>query len=102
MRRPVSWTGFFSKPWPIMQQSNRGRCEPLHITCSLEQAAGKITSRDYNVYAAGDRAAEVLYDIPNATVRTSMSRGTPGGKLHPFAIGRAVARARCGDERLRA
>ncbi len=48
---------------------------------------GKIASWDYNVYAAGDRAAEVLYDIPNATVRTFMSRGTPGGKLHPFAVG---------------
>ncbi|HSP17734.1 MAG TPA: molybdopterin cofactor-binding domain-containing protein [Thermoanaerobaculia bacterium] len=48
---------------------------------------GKLTSWDYNVYAAGDRAAEVLYDIPNATVKTYMSRNSPGGKLHPFAVG---------------
>ncbi|HUP48987.1 MAG TPA: molybdopterin cofactor-binding domain-containing protein [Thermoanaerobaculia bacterium] len=48
---------------------------------------GKITLWDYNVYAAGDRAAEVLYDVPNARVRSYMGRGTPGGRMHPFAVG---------------
>lgn len=48
---------------------------------------GKIMSWDYDVYAAGDRAAEVLYDVPNARVRTFMSRGSAGAKLHPFGTG---------------
>ncbi|HEX9163066.1 MAG TPA: molybdopterin cofactor-binding domain-containing protein, partial [Thermoanaerobaculia bacterium] len=48
---------------------------------------GKITSWGYDVYAAGDRAAEVLYDAPNARVRTFMSRGSAGANLHPFGTG---------------
>lgn len=48
---------------------------------------GKITHYDYAVYACGDRAAEVLYDIPNARVQTFMGRGSSGAKLHPFGIG---------------
>ena len=48
---------------------------------------GKITSWAYDVYAAGDRAAEVLYDIPNARVRTFMSRGSASAHLHPFGTG---------------
>lgn len=42
---------------------------------------------DYNVYAAGDRAAEVLYDPPNARVVSTMPRGSAGAKMHPFAVG---------------
>ena len=48
---------------------------------------GKIVMWDYNVYAAGDRAAEVLYDPPNARVVSTMPRGSEGAKMHPFAIG---------------
>ena len=48
---------------------------------------GKIASWDYNVYAAGEGSAEVLYDIPNATVKSSMRRGSAGAKLHPFGVG---------------
>lgn len=48
---------------------------------------GRITLWDYNVYAAGDRAAEVLYDAPNARVTNTMRRGSPGAKLHPFGTG---------------
>ena len=48
---------------------------------------GKITSWAYDVYAAGDRAAEVLYDVPNARVRTFMSRNSPSARLHPFGTG---------------
>ncbi|HSP33213.1 MAG TPA: molybdopterin cofactor-binding domain-containing protein [Thermoanaerobaculia bacterium] len=45
---------------------------------------GKITHYDYSVYACGDRAAEVLYDVPNARVRTFLGRGS---KVHPFGTG---------------
>ena len=30
---------------------------------------GKITLWDYDVYFAGDRAAELFYDVPNARMR---------------------------------
>jgi CO/xanthine dehydrogenase Mo-binding subunit len=48
---------------------------------------GKITHWDYNVYAAGDRSAEVFYDIPNARLTVFMSRGSSGAKLHRFGTG---------------
>lgn len=47
---------------------------------------GKITSWDYEVYAAGDRSAEVLYDVPNVRVKSYLGRGS-GAKVHPFAVG---------------
>jgi isoquinoline 1-oxidoreductase len=48
---------------------------------------GKITVWDYDVWAAGDRAAELFYDVPNARIRTFMSRGSAGAKLHLFGTG---------------
>jgi isoquinoline 1-oxidoreductase len=54
---------------------------------SAVDGEGKITLWDYNVWAAGDRAAEVLYDIPNARVTSTMGRGSTGAKLHLFATG---------------
>ncbi len=63
-----------------------GPAAVVKINSSVD-GQGKITSWDYNVYAAGDRAAEVLYDVPNARVKSYMSRNSPGGKLHPFAVG---------------
>ncbi|HEY0787798.1 MAG TPA: molybdopterin cofactor-binding domain-containing protein, partial [Thermoanaerobaculia bacterium] len=48
---------------------------------------GKITLWDYGVWAAGDRAAELFYDAPNAELRTYMSRGSAGAKLHLFGTG---------------
>lgn len=54
---------------------------------SAVDGEGKITLWDFNVWAAGDRAAEVLYDIPNARVTSTMGRGSTGAKLHPFATG---------------
>jgi nicotinate dehydrogenase subunit B len=54
---------------------------------SAMDAEGKMTLWDYNVYAAGDRAAEILYDPPAARVTATMRRGSPGGNMHPFAIG---------------
>ena len=54
---------------------------------SAVDGAGKIVLWDYNVYAAGDRAAEVLYDVPNARVTSTMARGTAGARLHLFGTG---------------
>lgn len=54
---------------------------------SAIDAEGKITHFDHHVYAAGDRSAELFYDVPNARIRTSMNRGSAGAKLHPFATG---------------
>jgi nicotinate dehydrogenase subunit B len=51
-------------------------------------AAGKITTWKYQVYAAGEREAQTFYDIPNQ--RTESAGGWQGGNpagMHPFAIG---------------
>ena len=41
---------------------------------------GKITLWDYDVYFAGDRAAQLFYDVPNTRMRVfggSRGRGAP-------------------------
>lgn len=58
----------------------------VKITSAID-ADGKIALWDFNVYGAGDRAAEVLYDPPAARVTSTMARGSAGAKLHPFATG---------------
>ncbi len=49
-------------------------------------ADGRISAWDYHVIAAGTRAAEILYDPPDARVRASAGRNA-AGSLHPFAVG---------------
>jgi nicotinate dehydrogenase subunit B len=60
----------------------------VKVTSGVD-ASGKITSWDYAVYAAGDRGADLFYDIPNARVRAlgGTSYGPQGPSLHPFATG---------------
>jgi len=51
---------------------------------------GRIVFWDYAVHAAGDRGADMLYDIPNARVRSfrGVSYGAGGGRsVHPFNTG---------------
>lgn len=48
---------------------------------------GKITQWDFRVWAAGTRAAEMLYDVPDAKITPLMGRGSAEAKLHPFATG---------------
>ncbi|MHC1731695.1 MAG: molybdopterin cofactor-binding domain-containing protein [Bacteroidales bacterium] len=47
---------------------------------------GHINLWDYNVYLAGTRGAEVIYDIPNARV-TSHSEDRSKYRVHPFGTG---------------
>jgi len=47
--------------------------------------AGRITFWDYQVYAAGGRGANVLYDVANRRVRVYGGRGREG--YHPFGTG---------------
>jgi isoquinoline 1-oxidoreductase len=47
---------------------------------------GKIMMWDYNVYLAGTRGADVIYDVPNARV-TSHSEDRSKYRVHPFATG---------------
>jgi len=50
-------------------------------------ANGRFTFWDYQVYAAGTRATEVFYDVPNRRVRVYAGwNRTPRG-YHPFAVG---------------
>ncbi|MCZ7652726.1 MAG: molybdopterin-dependent oxidoreductase [Thermoanaerobaculia bacterium] len=54
---------------------------------SASDGEGRITAWDYRVWAAGDRAAEVLYEPSAARVTSFMARGSQGSRLHPFAVG---------------
>jgi len=47
---------------------------------------GRITAWDYDVYFAGDRAAEVLYDVPHVRLRT-FGGWMDGGGAHRFSVG---------------
>lgn len=49
--------------------------------------AGKICLWDYNVYAAGGRASEQFYDVPNSVIRTYGQAWEDEGSVHPFATG---------------
>lgn len=63
-----------------------GPAAVVRVTSSMDDA-GKITQFHHDVWAAGTRAAEVLYDVADAKVTPFMGRGTPEAKLHPFGTG---------------
>ncbi len=48
---------------------------------------GKITLWDYDVYFAGDRAAELFYDVPNARMRVFGGWRGAGTDAHRFGVG---------------
>ena len=48
---------------------------------------GKITVWDYDVYFAGDRAAELFYDVPNTRMRVFGGWRGPGADAHRFGVG---------------
>jgi nicotinate dehydrogenase subunit B len=62
----------------------------VKVSSGLDQD-GKISRWDYAVFAAGERGASPIYDIPNMRVRsaggTSYGAATPVDSLHPFAVG---------------
>jgi len=53
---------------------------------SAIDSEGRIILWDYNVYLAGTRGAEVIYDVPNARV-TSHGEDRSRYRVHPFATG---------------
>jgi isoquinoline 1-oxidoreductase len=48
---------------------------------------GKVTLWDYDVYFAGDRAAQLFYDVPNARTRVFRGPREPGEPAHRFGTG---------------
>ncbi len=54
---------------------------------SAVDKAGKITLWDYDVYFAGDRAAELFYDVPNHRLRVFGSWMGGGPEAHRFGVG---------------
>jgi len=48
---------------------------------------GRISLWDYDVYFAGDRAAEIFYDIPHTRMRVYGGWMGPGAAAHRFAVG---------------
>ena len=54
---------------------------------SAMDAGGKITLWDYDVYFAGDRAAELFYDVPNVRMRAYGGWWGSGADAHRFGVG---------------
>jgi len=54
---------------------------------SAVDGEGRITLWDYDVYFAGDRAAEIFYDIPHTRMRVYGGWMGPGADAHRFAVG---------------
>ncbi|MGE0454493.1 MAG: molybdopterin cofactor-binding domain-containing protein [Vicinamibacteria bacterium] len=50
-------------------------------------AGGKIGFWDYDVYFAGDRGAELFYDVPHTRMRVRGSWRGAGSEAHRFAVG---------------
>jgi nicotinate dehydrogenase subunit B len=49
--------------------------------------SGRIVFWDYNVYMAGDRCSEVIYDIPHHMVNINGTLMMPQPGTHPFRVG---------------
>jgi nicotinate dehydrogenase subunit B len=60
-----------------------GPASLIKVTSAIDEN-GKITHWDYDVYANGERSAEMLFDVPNVRLRSYLGRGT---KAHPFGTG---------------
>jgi isoquinoline 1-oxidoreductase len=54
---------------------------------SAVDASGKILLWDYDVYFAGDRAAELFYDVPNTRMRVFGGWRGPGAAMHRYGVG---------------
>jgi isoquinoline 1-oxidoreductase len=48
---------------------------------------GNIRLWDYQVYGAGSRGSDVVYDVPNHSVRVYGEWGRAPAGMHPFAVG---------------
>lgn len=48
---------------------------------------GKIVLWEFDIWAAGDRGANVFYDVPNRRVRAFGSWRGAGERMHPFNVG---------------
>jgi nicotinate dehydrogenase subunit B len=58
----------------------------VKVTSALD-GGGKISLWDYDVYFAGDRAAELFYDVPNARTRVFGGWMGAGTDVHRFGVG---------------
>jgi isoquinoline 1-oxidoreductase len=48
---------------------------------------GRMTLWEYDVYSAGDRAADLTYDVPHTRMRVYGGRSGPGAAAHRFNLG---------------
>jgi len=58
----------------------------VKISSALDEK-GKIILWDYNVYFAGNRGSELLYDVANARISVWGSRAAGGSDFHRFNVG---------------
>jgi len=61
----------------------------VHIVSGVD-ASGRLTTWDCQVYGAGERGSQLLYEVPNRRVRVygGVGYGAPGAQgYHPFGVG---------------
>ena len=58
----------------------------IHIKSGLD-GSGNIVFWQYDVYMAGERCAEILYDVPHHIVRAHGAWMRPPEGAHPFGVG---------------
>lgn len=58
----------------------------IRVTSGVD-ATGRMTLWDYQVYGAGARGSDVIYDVPNRSVRVYGEWGRAPEGMHPFAVG---------------
>ena len=64
-----------------------GPAAVVKVSSSMDDK-GKITQWNHNVWAAGTRSSEMLYDVPDAKVNPLMGMWrSPEATLHPFGVG---------------
>jgi isoquinoline 1-oxidoreductase len=54
---------------------------------SAVDGSGRVLLWDYDVYFAGDRAAELFYDVPNTRMRVFGGWRGPGAAVHRYGVG---------------
>ena len=67
--------------------ASAGAHQGAGVVKKVDREAGRVTLWDYDVYFAGDRAAELFYDVPNARRRVFGGWMGAGSGVHRFAVG---------------
>lgn len=79
--------------WTRHEEFFHDRFDPASVVkiASTIDGNGHISSWDYVVHAAGERAASIPYEVPNTSIRSggriSYDPAAPSASVHPFVVG---------------